>query len=593
MRFRNLQKWTLADNMHGLLFFAQRMEELLFPYTLDSHKPNALNPPSLCKELLRLLDESEAGRIHSNNIDHVLDELRWQVKHDPVTKKLLDFDPIRYMPSTQNSNYLQLRTRIEVLERTLNPYRYLDTCHQLLHTAICKPAKKDIDTIARTLVTTLVNIGFNKRHLYAKTINFFYRGHTPKISSPDQINDFLQLIYPYIHDYEVYFLATKTALTAQEPLDKFRIEVVERPPDVIHEFSRRIKFAPETDQVYLKVDSIRAHDPVSARIRAEHRLDSMRNLLTFFHHNHDLKWRPRAVLKQCCLSEPVVTTSQRNAMEKSFDYDSVEGANALNWLLENFNIKGNSRTRFRTAMDLHGICSSTEIPENQLLNLWTAIETIVPAQFDKNKINNVISSINPFIQLSYIRKLIDRFTSDLLFWNASVTYSILNKVTPRGEYPLPIKILFLLSLSENQERLDNLYDALRDFHLLRYRAFTLCENLSKPKNIKALLDRHETKIAWQLRRVYRTRNIVVHQGKVPPYMETLIENMHDYLDLTLAQIIELSCGSYRTSTLEQAFDITRLDYERYKAGVHNLSDLNSDDVRFLYHNTLGSAKSVH
>ena len=48
MRYRATNKWPDLSGMEGLLYFAQRAEELLFDYTLDSYKPTALNASSPC-----------------------------------------------------------------------------------------------------------------------------------------------------------------------------------------------------------------------------------------------------------------------------------------------------------------------------------------------------------------------------------------------------------------------------------------------------------------------------------------------------------------------------------------------------------------
>lgn len=60
MRFRSLKRWNIKPELDGLLFFAQRMDELLWDFTLDTHKPMALNAPYLCKEAISLLEDIEA-----------------------------------------------------------------------------------------------------------------------------------------------------------------------------------------------------------------------------------------------------------------------------------------------------------------------------------------------------------------------------------------------------------------------------------------------------------------------------------------------------------------------------------------------------
>ena len=43
MKQYDLRNWTISEETEGLLFFAQRMDEILFDYTVDSYKGRMLN----------------------------------------------------------------------------------------------------------------------------------------------------------------------------------------------------------------------------------------------------------------------------------------------------------------------------------------------------------------------------------------------------------------------------------------------------------------------------------------------------------------------------------------------------------------------
>jgi hypothetical protein len=98
MKFRNLSRWSEDSKLNGLKFFAQRLDELLFDYTLDSYKPSALNAPYLVKEALALVSDISANLLDYANLSHVLEELVWSVQNDKVAKSLLDAD-IEYYTS--------------------------------------------------------------------------------------------------------------------------------------------------------------------------------------------------------------------------------------------------------------------------------------------------------------------------------------------------------------------------------------------------------------------------------------------------------------------------------------------------------------
>jgi len=95
-----------------------------------------------------------------------------------------------------------------------------------------------------------------------------------------------------------------------------------------------------------------------------------------------------------------------------------------------------------------------------------------------------------------------------------------------------------------------LYAELLDFPLLKFRIYELHKNLKSTETIKKVLDRHKVKVNWHLRRIYRTRGLIIHSGDVPSYTSTLIENLHNYLDIFLTKIIDLAT-SKSIRTIEQ------------------------------------------
>lgn len=86
------------------------------------------------------------------------------------------------------------------------------------------------------------------------------------------------------------------------------------------------------------------------------------------------------------------------------------------------------------------------------------------------------------------------------------------------------------------------------------------------------LKNHTVRVGWQIRRIYRARNMIVHSGITPSYIELLIENIHDYLDHIIGKVISLVTNSQQVITIEQAFKLTSMSYR-------TLEDTLSDNKR--------------
>ncbi|HHV48008.1 MAG TPA: hypothetical protein GXX56_03455 [Rhodocyclaceae bacterium] len=174
MRLKNLSRWKLNPSLDGLLFYAQRMDELLFDYTLDTYKPSALNAPSLCIEALNLIVGIENELIDRAALPYVLDELEWSIQNDPIAKSLLEASVDYYILRAEETKLAEVRLRLEVLSRTLESFRYLKATFVALRDHVARGEKAAIDRCARNMVTTLTNIGVSKQHLFNLTNDFFF-----------------------------------------------------------------------------------------------------------------------------------------------------------------------------------------------------------------------------------------------------------------------------------------------------------------------------------------------------------------------------------------------------------------------------------
>ncbi|HEY3431170.1 MAG TPA: hypothetical protein VGK09_01355 [Rhodocyclaceae bacterium] len=582
MRFRSLSRWSADPCLDGLKFFAQRLEELLFDYTLDSYKPSALNAPYLAGEAISLIADIESGVIDFANLSHVLEELVWSVQNDKVAKGLLDSDIEYYTNIANESELPALKLRLEVLERSINPLRYLNATLSQLERSIQAIEKSPIDTLARMLVTTLVNMGLSKQYLYdCVQICFFNEG--PAIEDVSYLDNFIKLITPKTHSFQVLLIASKNIQPVADSIGAFKLKISSTAPEGAEEIIEKTKFKPTENELYVVGSDIRAHDPYGAREAAIRSMDNLSDLISLFLHRAKITWRePVVVIKKCCSNEAKCIEAPRGAMDRASDLRPEKAAKELNNLLKSFSAKGLSFSKFNRVADIHGICVNHPIIDNQLINLWTALETLTPSHSGASKISNITSATLPFLLHFYIQRLVQQISYDLMNWDKWRVRKILQKVKCDPKTSLLGKCLRLLCLEENEPLRQGLYEHLKDFHLLRYRFFKLSETLSDKKKVQKLFALHEKKVSWQLRRIYRARNLIVHSGRTPPpYIDTLVENGHHYLDLIVFEVMRLSCGDYRASTLEQIFEIAKVRYTVFSKKLSEIDTFTSDNCEIL------------
>jgi hypothetical protein len=242
-----------------------------------------------------------------------------------------------------------------------------------------------------------------------------------------------------------------------------------------------------------------------------------------------------------------------------------------------------SLPKFFRSAELHSLALNSDSNENQMINLWIALESLVPTSGEKAKIDAISNSIIPFLNLNYINRVLQRLLSDLYNWNRKFIRVNLKKVEGSN---LQAKLFRLLILDEYEYLREEINAEFKDFHLLRNRFYYLSNTLNTPKKVKANIETHTTRVDWQVRRIYRARNSIVHSGKTPSFAPILIENIHDYLDVVMGTLVNLASQGIKVETIEQGFKYIELNYETF---IKKLSEVdgsftseNIDELMFKH-----------
>ncbi|HBA86828.1 MAG TPA: hypothetical protein DCZ75_02245, partial [Geobacter sp.] len=445
MKFKSLRKWKNKEELEGLLFFAQRLDELLFDFTLDTYKPSALNAPFLCLEALTLIAEIEGEVIDRNNLKHVLEELEWSLKKDLVVKRLIDLDISDYILLGETDSLQNVKIRLELLFNRIEPSKYLYKTFDLIFESIEDVKKKDINFLAGTLITTLINQGYHQTYLHNTVEDFFFYGDEETIDSK------LDLHKLFIHfrlekkQYEVAFRVSSLIKEISDSCEAFDLKILDVKPETY-----KTEFKLHRDDVYVVSADVITYDPYKAREEVERRLEKVKNLYVLFHHKKGINWNEEAFILCKTAQREFLIKRPLGPMKKGFDLKAEKAAIELNRFIKNFGLASSSFVKFDRVVDFHGSAIANEIVEYQLINLWTSLETIIPANSTKSKIANIVDSLMPFLILTYTKKLILRFTSDLMNWNSAIVKSVLRKIPDSKGLALPERVLMLLQVVENK-----------------------------------------------------------------------------------------------------------------------------------------------
>lgn len=585
MRYRGIRKWVNPSQSQHLLYFAQTFEEMFFTFSLDTYKPSAMNASLLCNEALIVIAAVESGDIKEPNIKHVLSELCENLEKDEIAQSLIDEElkDINAILKNEKIDISSKKTTIEILSNYLSLKKYKEKNEELLSDAIITNSDFNrIRKLARSYATTLLNFGFSDKYIYDATLKYFYHD-SESIESNSDINAFFKKFPSKTDKYTVIYKASFLFEKLKDACENFKIVIDKEFPikEGVFSDTNTRNILSKHDGVYLLLDDIPARDFDSAKAKADHLLKIFGTLFSLFHHKETLDFKDDCLIINKQSEQLTKRGKQVNAMHKCVDMKAQKSSRILNEFISKFRLEEDSFDKFTNAAQLHSLALNSGSEQNQLINLWIALESIIPTNGNVSNIENIINSTLPFLNMIYYKRLINKLIADILNWNRRAGINAVKSISGANLY---IKYIKLFALEENKNTLKTLKEKTRDFHLLKDRICFFEDLFKSPKNILNGLDIHGKRVAQQIRRIYRARNLIVHTGNLPSYTSILIENLHDYLDVVIGTLIELNISQRRISTISQGFKMMEIRYSSYrgKLDVKNLQ-FKEDIIDSLFH----------
>ncbi len=568
MKYRSLAKWDDLDACKSLIYFVQLAEEMLFDFSLDTYKASVMHAGLICGEAKDTIKDIRKGIIKEPNLKHVIDELCNCLEKDDVAKALtpIPIDSFFSVLKNPKPSISEKKTAIEVLSVSLNPSNYKSKNEELLYLAIKRlDPYQSIRRLARTYITTLVGIGYNETYIKDKLISFFYYGSN-RIGNVESIQDFFLLFPEQTSEFNVIFRASKSFEDIGSSVAHLNILITRTLPQGI-DLRSQPGFWVRDNETFAIVGPVTSRDPFGARDHAEHLLKISSTLINMYYHKKIPSWNSECVVQNINASTYRKLSSPINSMHKCSDLLPKVANKRLNDFLFSFSLEHESYAKFIRSAQLHSLALNSNSSENQILNLWISLESLIPSETKDDNLSNIehiISSVIPFLNLGYVESLINNLFKDLARWNRRTTTNALKHIPGKK---FTHRLARALALCEHSNSLQLIEDGLQNFHLLRDRLNFFKEILSNPAKVVSMLDAHQQRLQWQIRRIYRARNIIVHNGRTPRHTKQLIENLHNYMDVILNTLVTLGSEPKKVTSVSQGFQLTMLKYNRYYSGL--------------------------
>jgi len=579
----SLENWIIDDKLEGLLFFAQTIREMVSRYTIDSYKAPVFNSHSICEEILDVIEEIEQGFLHERGLDPLREELIWNLQDDPVVRKTLGY---RFTPIMEELKQADSHKKIQSIVKPIQNLierNYIQEIHNQLIESVKNPKEKEkITQLSKIFISELVFYGYSQEYLHQEIMYYFFSNQ--KISTVNQIDIFLKRFSFNKENWDVYFRGDDN-FTYLEKLDIFKdLEILDEKIQPRKGYPAEIKFFEDNEKfpLFLLFKNIEALDPYDARDRCERILRHINDLSGLSTHREKLKWSSQSLVYS--KTDFFKAIDDYSVMHKVKDSEICDVKSNIDELVSILvKLDPESMYLIWNSLSMHSGAIESKRSENQLMNLWTALETLLPAPQSQSKTRIVyfLYSFEPFLGRKYIQKLIKDLLNELRFELGDKLDGFLLKV-PVGSSDFE-KISAVISIKENKPLKDELCLMVGRNFLLRNKIHTLNKKLITKAKILETIETHNKRVRWQLQRIYRARNLIVHKGGKLIYLDQLVENLHSYYHSVFSLIQEIQYDYDNIDTLETIFKLVRIEHEAHLnlLKMKEQVDCNKDNFQLL------------
>lgn len=587
MIITNLSTWKYDDSLEGLLFFAQRILELSYDKSDYYEKDITSSITEIISECLHYIELEEQGgyEVSSKELDSLFEELKEKIQDDSVFKKILGDKREYYLNLLdKDTDRKRLKNTLEILELKFDLPEYFDNLKEQVKKFIIDYKRKD-DLLKSTTMffNFLTSYGYQKGTIYYLVNKLFFdKSGINKVESLESLDIFFNWFDLEYKQFEVVFSASKMYADISDSCKKVGLKVVENKEPVYGQSFERKFYRHRNNKVFIICENISALDYRHAMKLAKENIALISDLFLVFYHSKKPWFSDNCLVYKHNKEHVVLLKKSSNTMttlsENDFDY--VQKIFPV--FLTRFGLKADSFNRFHRGVELHAHALETDEIASQILNLWICLEALLITEKSKSHIAIVAESIEVIDSIYVIRRKISNLRNLLLLWDKEKFEEARMKLPESLRERQIYAVAALVGAEEFKNIAGELLSEMHGQPLLRYKFMKLVRELQTRKSVTSIMLLEKIKCQRDIRRIYRSRNKIVHQGNMSDHGDYIAEMAHYYLDIVLFAIIErkIAFGDIRSiENFMHEIQITSECYKSYLGGTDRLrKKLTSDDV---------------
>lgn len=545
--------WPDTEGSRGVLFFAQLMSEMLSPTTFESFRVYSLDTNARLDEALLLAEDVRRERVPRATLDPIVEELKWSVTKDSAAIKLAEreIESLTRTVSDKNTTLDAFSSHIRFIDRLIGN-RYKETVqNQILESFDQANRKNDIRKLAGFYCSHLINLGYSRQHILEVVNSYFFTSDVQRIGRAT-LAKFFREFDGRRKRFIVHAAVSKDLGNYLKGLGFVIRDIAQLSTDQVGTLALNSNFGSTPSALEVSVDHFDPHvamdfayQILSAQ-RAISYLDPYGMKCDWGNTMHVTKLRAQngvSITKQDFLS------SRPNIQKVRPNIRAGTISSYAKSLIENFDTPSTERllSSIRTA----ALARTSFNPENQIISLWSAIEVLLSEPDDKVRIVHYANLITPCIALRHARRQILAIYDGLILRYRHRLNRLLRQMPnfPNSHGQKAFSEMMLLP--EHEALRVELCKILENNPLALHRVWKLHNDYKDTKCAHRTICDHANRVEWQIHRVYRARNQLVHSGRMPSYLESVILNIAEYYTAAIATIVNRAKREEERSDIDQ------------------------------------------
>ncbi len=548
--------WFNSSNARSILFARDRLIELISHQSFESFRAKTVSLFGLMNDLTRLIEDIEKQKVNKVSANICIEELvrRLSETDSIIFNELGDSQFIVDKLSKNKENIPEISRLIAAILRT-NSSKYRERLQDKVLHYISSNDRNNLSKILSEYVSYLFDLGFDRRFLIDTIQKRLPNSekYIPKISQVSGIftdisnspGEFISYV-GVNEDFGNYLKSIGLfKIRKLEDFDKKTILEFEL-NGVIDEKLNRIcvqsgmgkdQFArarhPKGALKVVKSMSIIGAIKIECLVSDTVAVKRKRSSKFMYVEDSPLEFGPMDRFRKQPLNNKknkAVTAQNKKAGFTKLTKD----------LLGNFH--QSSFSRIINAFDTLSVLSQEEKNEARMISLWSAKEIVCgDPPSGKARITYYNDQLVPIICYRYHRRLFasvhDRMLIDIR--RSSDLVAILKEADAHN-IDMITNFAVALICPERINLRAKLLDLAAVSPLMVYRLNTLVGRFATPNKAAKYLINHKSRVSYQLHRMYRTRNAIVHGGVAPSFLDNMVVESFDYVRTALVNIASVS-----------------------------------------------------